>query len=870
MPSVQQERQRRHRLVMALALANLAVALLLAGLVALLLHTSHRAFDARARESADALVAIARANVASEFARVDAMMQATLEGIAALRRRGPLRDAEVNETLSSHQRFLPAVEGFRMADAEGQVRWGNQLNEGAAVSIADRDYFIRARQQQDRVVLVGPVKSRVSGHWVVGLARPVMVEGRFAGLLYASVTTEHFRQLFAHYQLEPGDAISLRTEDMRLVARHVSGNPTVPAIDTHPISAELQQALRLNTEHGLVVSRLASDGVERTSAYRRVEGWPFVVLAGLDNQRFFAPWRAQVWQVSLLALLAWLPILGATLAIYAAGRREARSVRELAAATRRTLALQRVAGDGIHIVDSQGRLVAMSDSFAEMLGSTRERLLGRHISSWDANQDEAQISAWLAKIKAGDKQRVEVQHRRDDGSLIDVELHLSVADIDGQRFIFSSARDVTERKRMLAAIESSAAQIRDLYDNAPCGYHSLDAAGVIVHVNATMAAWLGRSKEELMGRAHMSEFLDESGRAEFAVRFERAKAQGRLDGVEVRIAPPGAPSRILRITADAIRGPDGEFLMSRSASQDVTAQHEARHEAARLMREQSAMLDSEIVGMIKLQGRIAVWKNRGLDRIFGYAPGELDGQSARLLYPDDASFEALGAAAYPLLAQGLHFRTQLQMRHKDGHLLWIDLSGVSIEGDQSFWTMVDISALKQMQAQIEHIAFHDALTQLPNRLLLSDRMAQAISAAQRAGTHVAVCYLDLDGFKQVNDQHGHDAGDALLAQIAQRLQQALRGHDTAARVGGDEFVLLLTVLSEAEEWRPIVERVVEAIEQPVDLGGVLSVQVGTSVGVALAPQDGVDAQELLTLADQALLRAKRAGKGRIVRASAGR
>lgn len=133
---------------------------------------------------------------------------------------------------------------------------------------------------------------------------------------------------------------------------------------------------------------------------------------------------------------------------------------------------------------------------------------------------------------------------------------------------------------------------------------------------------------------------------------------------------------------------------------------------------------------------------------------------------------------------------------------------------------------------------------------------------------MAVCYLDLDGFKPVNDEHGHDAADALLAQVARRLQQSLRGHDTAARVGGDEFVLLPTLLIEADEWRPIVERVVEALQQPVGLGGGLLVQVGTSVGVALAPQDGVEAPQLLTLADQAMLRAKRAGKGRIVLASA--
>jgi len=272
------------------------------------------------------------------------------------------------------------------------------------------------------------------------------------------------------------------------------------------------------------------------------------------------------------------------------------------------------------------------------------------------------------------------------------------------------------------------------------------------------------------------------------------------------------------------------------------------------------MLDNDIVGMAKLRGRVAIWRNRALDRIFGYGPEELIGRSSRLLYPDDASFEALGAAAYTALEAGLHYRTQLRMRHRDGHLIWIDLTGVNLADNVSFWMMVDISAMKEAHERVEHIAFHDALTQLPNRLLLFDRLRQAVLSAERTDRRVAVCYLDLDGFKAINDLHGHDAGDEVLVEVAQRLKSALRGNDTAARMGGDEFVILLSLL-EDHTWSNVTERLLSAIAEPIALSDGSTVAVAGSMGVAVSPDDGVEASDLLVKADQAMLRAKRRGKG---------
>jgi diguanylate cyclase (GGDEF)-like protein/PAS domain S-box-containing protein len=854
----------RRRLAIALAGAAIAAGLILSLMALLVIRGSRESYENGARAAAVDVATIAQSTVASELSRFDAVMHSTVNLIALLRSTGKDSDDAVNRVLESQRQLLTGVEGLRLTDAQGVVRWGNDLPETPRIDVSDRDYFAKARAQATGAILAGPLQSRVSGHWVVALVRPVTFGERFDGILYASIPAEHFRRLFSGYEVGEQDAITLRTSALQLVARYAPNARGPADIGSKAVTQQFAAAFARDPASGVFVARAAIDGIERTNAYRRVEGWPLVLAAGFGNEQFFAPWRKQSLQVAELVFGAWLLIAGALWALYRIWMRDAQTTNALHVQTLRTQALLRVAADGIHIVDGQGRLIMMSDSFASMLGSTPERMLGRHISSWDANQDKARIDAWLAKVNVGDQQRVEVQHRREDGSIFDVELQMSVARIDGELAVFASARDITERKRILADLEASARRIRDLYDLAPCGYHSLDTAGVFVHVNATMANWLGRKPEDLVGSAQLIDFLDERSRAIFRASFSLLKTTGKLEGVELALlALPGEPSRHVRASVTAVTDADGSFLMSRSVTQDITAQVAARDEVDRLLREQTAMLDNEIVGMVKLRGRRALWKNRALDQIFGYAPEELEGASSRLLYADDESCEKVGREAYPILAQGQHFRTQLQMRRKNGQLIWIDLSGVSLSEDLTFWTMVDITAMKQAQMQIEHIAFHDALTGLPNRLLLGDRLRQAALAADRSATIVAVCYLDLDGFKQINDSHGHDVGDALLVEISRRLQATLRNNDTAGRIGGDEFVIVLTLLPDEAEVHAILQRLVASVESPVVLTNGLVVRVGASVGVSLSPRDGSEPTALLTKADQAMLRAKRAGKSRI-------
>jgi diguanylate cyclase len=169
------------------------------------------------------------------------------------------------------------------------------------------------------------------------------------------------------------------------------------------------------------------------------------------------------------------------------------------------------------------------------------------------------------------------------------------------------------------------------------------------------------------------------------------------------------------------------------------------------------------------------------------------------------------------------------------------------------------AALGQVNAQLQHSATHDALTDLPNRVLLADRVEQAIAHAARNGSHFALMLVDLDHFKAVNDSLGHAAGDELLTEVARRLRSSVRQSDTLARFGGDEFVLIINEVSAAEEIEGVIRAVCECLTRPIELAD-LEVHVSLSVGVSIYPTDGADRETLLKHADVAMYQAKRAGR----------
>lgn len=257
--------------------------------------------------------------------------------------------------------------------------------------------------------------------------------------------------------------------------------------------------------------------------------------------------------------------------------------------------------------------------------------------------------------------------------------------------------------------------------------------------------------------------------------------------------------------------------------------------------------------------------NEAFCRISGYTREELIGKNPRMLQSGQQSHLFYGAMWQEILAKG-QWAGEVWNHKKSGEpfAVWLSISAIrNEEGRITHYAGIasDITLIKHHEKQLERTAHYDALTGIPNRTLLSDRMKQALSRTAREQNMMAVCYLDLDGFKPINDTLGHEAGDRVLIEIAQRIQNTIRGGDTVARLGGDEFVILLLGQERGEECSQMLNRLLAAIAGPIDILDKL-VAVSASIGVSIYPLDDEDADTLLRHADQAMYVAKQSGKNR--------
>ena len=274
---------------------------------------------------------------------------------------------------------------------------------------------------------------------------------------------------------------------------------------------------------------------------------------------------------------------------------------------------------------------------------------------------------------------------------------------------------------------------------------------------------------------------------------------------------------------------------------------------------------SEAIMITAVDGSI-IDINEAFTHITGYSRGEVRGKNPRLLKSGRQSAEFYRTMWKRIATEGeWHGEIWNQRKNGDVYAAMLTISAVRDgAGKVGHYVALssDISQIKAHEEQLEQIAHFDALTKLPNRLLLGDRMHQALIQAKRRGQSLAVVFLDLDGFKAVNDQHGHDAGDHLLVEIAGLMKQALREGDTLARLGGDEFVAVLLDVSDIKVCEPMLNRLLAAAAQPVRFGDAL-LQVSASMGVTFYPQAmGVEADQLLRQADQVMYQAKLTGKNR--------
>ena len=268
------------------------------------------------------------------------------------------------------------------------------------------------------------------------------------------------------------------------------------------------------------------------------------------------------------------------------------------------------------------------------------------------------------------------------------------------------------------------------------------------------------------------------------------------------------------------------------------------------------------VGVGLVLDRVILDVSDTLCHMTGYSRDELLGQNARFLYLDDHDYQWVGQEKYRQIAERGTGTVEVRWRRKDGEIIWVILSSTPFDVQDLSkgvtFSALDITGRKRAEERITHLTYYDDLTKLPNRVLLTDRLQQAMAQAQRDQQRLAVCYLDLDDFKLINNALSPVEGDRVLVEVAHRLKACVRAGDTVARLGGDEFVLLLGDLASVEECERALDRALTALQAPFAVAGP-SLSLTASLGVTLYPDDSADADTLIRHTDQAMYAAKQAG-----------
>ena len=418
--------------------------------------------------------------------------------------------------------------------------------------------------------------------------------------------------------------------------------------------------------------------------------------------------------------------------------------------------------------------------------------------------------------------------------------------------------DITQRKQTGLELARSKSRYEGILHNTMESYWRVDENGRIVEVNEAICHMHGYSKEELL-RMSISDFVVIESAGDTRKHVETAMRDGHAVFESQHRCRDG---RIIDVEISASRAADAPGHID-AFHNDVT---ERKASQAKLQLAANVFGHAREGIIITNANGTIIDVNEAFARITGYGREEVLGQNPRIL-KSDRQDQAFYEVMWRALTEHGHWSGEIWNHRQDGET-YAELLTISSVRDadgavqQYVGLFSDITAIKEHQIQLEHIAHFDALTNLPNRVLLADRLQQSMAQTPRRGQQLAVVYLDLDGFKAVNDRHGHDVGDQILITLAQRMKQALREGDSLARLGGDEFVAVLIDLEDQFASRPMLNRLLAACAHSVQVGE-QSLQVSASLGVTFYPQpQDIDADQLLRQADQAMYQAKLSGKNR--------
>ncbi len=524
---------------------------------------------------------------------------------------------------------------------------------------------------------------------------------------------------------------------------------------------------------------------------------------------------------------------------------------------------------GVWDIDLQEDRHFYSRRFKSILGFPLERRLEPPLARLFFHHEmidprDAPVVAEARRSILVDGTPLDVQYRvKIQGSIVWIrESAIAVSDASGAAYRFTgSITDITEGKAISERLAGSEAFHRDLVAASNALIWRSDAQGVLTFASERGALELyGFEAAQMVGRP-LADFLAPEASVpelhKMLAALARATSISNFETVHVT----RSKRRIfLSINAVPVQDDGGHFQGAIGISSDIT--HLKRRERAfqEVTRLQRLIFNGAGEGIVLVRHHRIYRANQAFSDLLGVSVGEIVARPLSRWVVDEQRWEQTEAQ---LRMSGDVIKVEQQLRRADGSLVWASVTG-RVAGRSEvepiyIWVFADISATKAQEEQSWHSANHDELTGLPNRRLLQDRLEQTLARAARESMRMAIMVIDLDGFKKINDECGHQFGDEVLRQVARRLALHVRQLDTVARLGGDEFVIVLHQVASVSDIELLAARIIERIGEPIEFAG-RSARAHASIGIALYPDHSEGLAGLMHAADLAMYAAKAAGK----------
>jgi diguanylate cyclase (GGDEF)-like protein/PAS domain S-box-containing protein len=792
---------------------------------------------------------------------------------------------EFHDLLKERLLGLAQLDALGIIDAKGRRINNSRQWPNVEVDVSHREYFEAAKKSPKPVTFVGkPVRSISTNTWVIVLARPVLTtKGKFLGVVFGSITLKYYEDFFRSTSLGDGYAATLMRTDGTLLARY----PVAGTIGSIASASVLKRIA--NSNSGVSRSISPVDHQARIAAARRLTSYPLVVITTQTDQAAFGAWRETAFRTGVTAAAMILIIIVAAFLIARSWRQQERlnvaraeiiesdKIRALAEAEllrQHDLAQQNLRFNaavenmqqGLCVFDASQRLVICNKQYAELYGLSEEQtkpgtslreILKHRLVAGDAPVDYADyVEDRLREISLN--RPYQITNRLGDGRYVSI-VHRPTADGGW----VATHEDITERKQKEESFSL-------LFKSNPVPMWVSDRESLrFLAVNDAALARYGYSREHFMAITvpDLRPAAEQEGFAAFLRslpddQFAENIGQHRTsDGSIIDVA---VYSRALVYEGHHAR---------LTVVHDVTTTKRAESELRRVQNFLDAVIEHVPVPIIvkdvsglesdASSSRFTLF-NRAYEELTGESRGQLIGKTAHELFPNERATLIVQSDNEALLSNQVVITSEhtIHTSHNGARMVTAKKTLIRDENGkpQHLLTVVDdVTERRRAEQRIAHMAHFDNLTDLPNRATFNETIAATLEKAAANNEQFAILNVDLDRFKDANDQFGHSVGDALLREVTRRLHEAAAGV-FIARIGGDEFTLIVTDGEQPAAAMTLAQRLIAAFTSEFEVEG-RQLRVGLSVGGAVYPTDGTDAKTLMVNADAALYRAKAEARG---------